>query len=210
MTARRSCCCTRPTSPATTTSPPSAKPQLEKAGFKVDLQSMDWQTLVGRRAKKDPLDAGGWSAFFTSWALARRARSRWRPPSSTPRATRRRSAGRAIPSSRSCATPIAKETDPAKQKAIAEQVQLRVAASIRRTRRSASSPRRRRSAATSTACSPRRRWRCGTSRRSDGVPRPAADHRDASPGRSRRCTTAISARCCSRPMPASSASGSPT
>ncbi len=48
----------------------AAKPQLEKAGFKVDLQSMDWQTLVGRRAKKDPLNAGGWSAFFTSWAAA--------------------------------------------------------------------------------------------------------------------------------------------
>jgi peptide/nickel transport system substrate-binding protein len=44
-----------------------AKPQLEKAGFKVDLQAMDWQTLVARRTKKDPLNAGGWSAFFTSW-----------------------------------------------------------------------------------------------------------------------------------------------
>ena len=31
-----------------------AKPQLEAAGFKVDLQSMDWQTLVSRRTKKDP------------------------------------------------------------------------------------------------------------------------------------------------------------
>jgi peptide/nickel transport system substrate-binding protein len=28
---------------------------------------MDWQTLVARRAKKDPLAQGGWSAFFTSW-----------------------------------------------------------------------------------------------------------------------------------------------
>src|SRR4051812_21304749 len=32
-----------------------AKPQLEAAGFKVDLQAMDWQTLVARRARKDPL-----------------------------------------------------------------------------------------------------------------------------------------------------------
>jgi len=38
-------------------------PQLEAAGFKVDLQSMDWQTLVARRAKKDPVAQGGWSAF---------------------------------------------------------------------------------------------------------------------------------------------------
>jgi peptide/nickel transport system substrate-binding protein len=44
---------------------PVAKAQLEAAGFKVDLQTMDWQTLVSRRAKKDPPDKGGWSAFFT-------------------------------------------------------------------------------------------------------------------------------------------------
>ena len=31
---------------------------------------MDWQTLVARRAKKDPPDKGGWSAFFTSWGAA--------------------------------------------------------------------------------------------------------------------------------------------
>ena len=37
---------------------PVAKQLMEKAGFKVDMQSMDWQTLVARRAKKDPPDAG--------------------------------------------------------------------------------------------------------------------------------------------------------
>jgi hypothetical protein len=31
---------------------------LRQAGFKVDLQAMDWQTLVGRRAKKDAPDGG--------------------------------------------------------------------------------------------------------------------------------------------------------
>jgi peptide/nickel transport system substrate-binding protein len=46
---------------------PVAKSLLEKAGFKVDLQAMDWQTLVSRRAKKDPPAAGGWSAYLTSW-----------------------------------------------------------------------------------------------------------------------------------------------
>jgi peptide/nickel transport system substrate-binding protein len=49
---------------------PVAKAQLEKAGFKVDMQSMDWQTLVARRAKKDPPTAGGWHAFLTSWVAA--------------------------------------------------------------------------------------------------------------------------------------------
>ena len=33
---------------------PVAKSLMEKAGFKVDMQSMDWQTVVARRAKKDP------------------------------------------------------------------------------------------------------------------------------------------------------------
>jgi peptide/nickel transport system substrate-binding protein len=47
-----------------------AKAQLEAAGFKVDMQSMDWQTLVGRRTKKDPPDKGGWNAFLTSWVAA--------------------------------------------------------------------------------------------------------------------------------------------
>jgi peptide/nickel transport system substrate-binding protein len=47
-----------------------AKAQLEAAGFKVNMQSMDWQTLVGRRAKKDPPDKGGWNAFLTAWVAA--------------------------------------------------------------------------------------------------------------------------------------------
>jgi len=49
---------------------PVAKAQLEKAGFKVDMQSMDWQTLVSRRTKKDPPTAGGWHAFLTAWVAA--------------------------------------------------------------------------------------------------------------------------------------------
>ncbi len=47
-----------------------AKQQLEQAGFKVDLQNMDWQTLVARRAKKDAPSAGGWSIFMTSWTAS--------------------------------------------------------------------------------------------------------------------------------------------
>ncbi len=44
-----------------------AKQQLEQAGFKVDMQQMDWSTLVARRAKKDAPSAGGWNAFMTAW-----------------------------------------------------------------------------------------------------------------------------------------------
>jgi peptide/nickel transport system substrate-binding protein len=41
---------------------------LRQAGFKVDMQSMDWQTLVARRTKKDPPAKGGWNIFLTVWA----------------------------------------------------------------------------------------------------------------------------------------------
>jgi peptide/nickel transport system substrate-binding protein len=45
---------------------PVAKSLMEKAGFNVDMQSMDWQTLVARRAKKEPPSTGGWNAFITA------------------------------------------------------------------------------------------------------------------------------------------------
>ena len=48
---------------------PVAKAQLEKAGFKVETQAMDWQSMVARLlAKKGPPSEGGWSAFGTSWS----------------------------------------------------------------------------------------------------------------------------------------------
>ncbi len=102
-----------------------AKPQLEKAGFKVDLQSMDWQTLVGRRVKKDPPPSGGWSAFFTSWAAV----DVLDPVAA---AFLNASCDKATfgwpcdPELEKLRDAYARETDPAQQKAIAEQVQLRV------------------------------------------------------------------------------------
>jgi peptide/nickel transport system substrate-binding protein len=38
--------------------------QLRKAGMNVDLQVMDFPTLVRRRMSKDSPDAGGWNLFF--------------------------------------------------------------------------------------------------------------------------------------------------
>jgi peptide/nickel transport system substrate-binding protein len=102
-----------------------AKPQLEAAGFKVDLQAMDWQTLVARRAKKDPLASGGWSAFFTSWGSP----DVMNPVSaafinaSCDKATFGWPCDAEIEKLRDA---FAKETDPARQKAIAEQVSLRL------------------------------------------------------------------------------------
>src|SRR5689334_6697206 len=43
---------------------------LREAGFKVDLQATDWQTVVSRRASQKPVKEGGWNMFFTNWAAA--------------------------------------------------------------------------------------------------------------------------------------------
>jgi peptide/nickel transport system substrate-binding protein len=42
---------------------------LRKAGFAVNLQSMDWQTLVTRRASDKPTAEGGWSIHATTGPL---------------------------------------------------------------------------------------------------------------------------------------------
>ena len=102
-----------------------AKAQLERMGMKVDLQPMDWQTLVTRRAKKDAPDKGGWSAFFTSWG----ATDVLNPVSA---AFLNASCDKAAfgwpcdPEIEKLRDAYAGETEPATQKALAEQVQLRV------------------------------------------------------------------------------------
>jgi peptide/nickel transport system substrate-binding protein len=40
---------------------------LKKLGTNVEVQAMDWGTLVTRRASKEPLDKGGWNIFCTGW-----------------------------------------------------------------------------------------------------------------------------------------------
>jgi len=47
--------------------PDVAAQLLRQAGFKVDLQAMDWNTVVTRRAKKEPPAQGGWNMFCTAW-----------------------------------------------------------------------------------------------------------------------------------------------
>jgi peptide/nickel transport system substrate-binding protein len=103
---------------------PVAKQLLEKGGFKVDMQSMDWASVVARRAKKDPPSQGGWHAMLTSWAS-----SDILNPVST--AFLNASCDKA-PFGWPCDAEMeklrddfAREPDPAKQKAIAEAVQVR-------------------------------------------------------------------------------------
>ncbi len=40
---------------------------FKRIGINVDYQAMDWGTVVQRRAKKDPIDKGGWNVFNTFW-----------------------------------------------------------------------------------------------------------------------------------------------
>jgi peptide/nickel transport system substrate-binding protein len=42
-----------------------AQQQLTAAGFKVDVQAMDWATVVSRRTSKEPVGKGGWSMFIS-------------------------------------------------------------------------------------------------------------------------------------------------
>ena len=54
---------------ALTAQPVVAAQQLREAGFTVDMQPMDWQTLVTRRASQAPVSEGGWNMFFTNWII---------------------------------------------------------------------------------------------------------------------------------------------
>jgi len=103
---------------------PVAKNLMEKAGFKVDMQSMDWQTLVARRAKKDPPNAGGWHAFLTSWVAADITNPIFTGFMNS--ACEKAMFGWPCdPEMEKLRDQFARETDPAKQKAIAEAVQMR-------------------------------------------------------------------------------------
>jgi peptide/nickel transport system substrate-binding protein len=103
---------------------PVAKQLMEKAGFKVDMQSMDWQTLVARRAKKDPVEAGGWGAFLTAWVTA----DVMNPVSAAYVNSGCEKASFGWPCDQEMEKlrdDFARTTDPAKQKEIAEAVQKR-------------------------------------------------------------------------------------
>ena len=105
---------------------PVAKSLMEKSGFKVDMQSMDWQTLVTRRAKKDPPNAGGWHAFLTSsvaTGIANPITNNFLN-SACDKAWFGWPCDAAMEKLRD---QFARETDPARQKVIAEAVQVQAA-----------------------------------------------------------------------------------
>ncbi len=60
----------QPTDVVTLTAQPVVAAQaLRNAGFNVDMQAMDWQTLVTRRASQAKPADGGWNIFFTNWMV---------------------------------------------------------------------------------------------------------------------------------------------
>jgi len=50
--------------------PPVMAQLLKQGGFNVDMQSMDWPSLLARRAKKEPIANGGWNMFITGWGAS--------------------------------------------------------------------------------------------------------------------------------------------
>jgi len=42
--------------------------QLSRIGLRVELQTMDWGTMLSRIVKREPVDQGGWSCFCVTWA----------------------------------------------------------------------------------------------------------------------------------------------
>jgi peptide/nickel transport system substrate-binding protein len=60
----------QPTDVVSLTAQPVVSAQaLRQAGFNVDMQPMDWQTLVTRRASQAAPAEGGWNIFFTNWMV---------------------------------------------------------------------------------------------------------------------------------------------
>ena len=104
--------------------PEVAAQLLRQAGFRVDLQAMDWNTVVTRRAKKDPPAQGGWNMFCTAWV----APDIWNPIANPAVGALGEKSWFGWPADaelEKLRDQFARETDEAKKKALAEQVQAR-------------------------------------------------------------------------------------
>jgi peptide/nickel transport system substrate-binding protein len=56
--------------PLTTAAARVTRDLLTEIGFNVDVQAMDWTSVVARRAKKEPPGQGGWNVAFTWWSVS--------------------------------------------------------------------------------------------------------------------------------------------
>ena len=104
--------------------PDVAAQLLRQAGFKVDLQAMDWNTVVTRRSKKDAPANGGWNMFCTAWV----APDIWNPIANPAVGAMGEKSWFGWPSDgeiEKLRDQFARETDAAKKKALAEDIQAR-------------------------------------------------------------------------------------
>jgi peptide/nickel transport system substrate-binding protein len=104
--------------------PDVAAQLLRQAGFKVDLQAMDWNTVVSRRAKKEPPSQGGWNIFCTAWV----APDIWNPLANAAIGADGEKSWFGWPKDETLEKlrdQFARETDEPKKKALAEQIQAR-------------------------------------------------------------------------------------
>ena len=104
--------------------PDVAAQLLRQAGFKVDLQAMDWNSLVSRRAKKEPPAQGGWNIFCTAWV----APDIWNPLSNAAIGGAGEKSWFGWPTDaelEKLRDDFARATDEPKKKALAEAIQVR-------------------------------------------------------------------------------------
>lgn len=95
---------------------------LRRAGFKVDLVAMDWQTVATRRTSKAPAAQGGWNIHNTNWY----ATDIMDPIRSAPAAANGDQAWFGwpdFPEIEKLRAQFALASDPAEQKRLAEEVQ---------------------------------------------------------------------------------------
>ena len=99
---------------------------LREAGFKVDLQATDWQTVVSRRASQKPDSEGGWDMFFTNWVAA----DIWNPIANASVSGRGKDGGwfgwADDPKVEAMRAEFARATNPEDQKRIATEIQKEV------------------------------------------------------------------------------------
>ncbi|WP_420846298.1 ABC transporter substrate-binding protein [Microvirga brassicacearum] len=95
---------------------------LRKAGFKVDLKTMDWQTVVTQQGNQKPASEGGWNIFSTYSTLA----TSGDPFGNTTVASNGKKAWAGwpdVPEIEKLRLDFARATDPAERKKITAQIQ---------------------------------------------------------------------------------------
>jgi peptide/nickel transport system substrate-binding protein len=112
--------------PALTNLAPVAKAELERIGLKVEMQAVDSQTLLSRVVRKEPVEAGGWNLTLSSAGIV----DILNPVTSL---FLDASCAKAAPGwpcdarIEELRDAFSRETDPARQKQIADEIQTRAA-----------------------------------------------------------------------------------